>query len=142
MKKVVGQGIKHIIVGGFADLADIGFFNLIFLFFPAQIIVKAVSFLIAATIKYFGNKYWAFFTTPEPGGEGGLEKTSTKEIFVFLIITLVGLAINVAVFSFFVNIKGGLGFSAELWRQISVILALLITAIWNFCGYKFIVFKK
>lgn len=134
MKKIVGQGIRHILVGAVADLADIGFFNLLFWVFPFQISVKAVSFLCAAIIKYFGNKYWAF-NKPERNGAG-------KEALQFLAVTLIGLAINVAVFSVFVKINGGLGFSVEIWREISVILALLITAIWNFCGYKFLVFKK
>jgi len=131
----MGQGIRHIIVGAVADLADIGFFNLLFWVFPFQILVKAVSFLIAATLKYFGNKYWAF-RAPRSLGEVG-DKTPAGEIFVFLIITLVGLIINVAAFSVFVKMGSG-----PTWREISVILALLITAIWNFCGYKFIVFKK
>ncbi|MCX6720973.1 MAG: GtrA family protein [Candidatus Staskawiczbacteria bacterium] len=132
MKTILKQGIKHIITGGFADLVDIGAFILLFLFIPYQTIVKAVSFLIAATIKYFGNKYWAF-DSPEKDGTG-------KEAVQFLVITLIGLLINVASFSIFVRIN--IGLNTELWRQLSVIFAMFITAIWNFCGYKFLVFKK
>lgn len=132
MKLVLKQGIKHILTGGFADLVDIGFFNLLFLFLPFQIFVKAISFLVAAVIKYFGNKYWAF-NKPERSEVG-------KETVQFLAVTLIGLLINVASFALFVRM--GAGLSAELWRQVSVILAMLVTAIWNFCGYKFLVFKK
>jgi putative flippase GtrA len=132
MKLIVKQGIRHIITGGLADLVDIGFFNLLFWFFPAQLTIKAISFLLAAAIKYFGNKYWAF---DKPGKDG-----VAKEIIQFLVITLIGLAINVASFAVFVKIN--LGLSLGVWREISVIFALLVTAIWNFCGYKFVVFKK
>ena len=132
MKIIVKQGIRHILTGGFADLVDIGVFNLLFLFFPFQTIVKAVSFLVAATIKYFGNKYWAF-EKPENEEAG-------KEVLQFLAITLIGLLINVASFLFFVRMNAGFGVGT--WREVSVILALIVTAVWNFCGYKFIVFKK
>jgi len=139
MKLIVKQGIKHIITGGFADLADIGVFNLLFWFFPAQLAVKAVSFLAAAAIKYLGNKYWAFSAQGGPAS-GGEKVDTAKELTIFFLITLIGLAINVASFYFSVRINPGL--SSELWREVSVIFALMVTAIWNFCGYKFIVFKK
>lgn len=138
MKKILRQGIRHILTGGFADLIDIGVFNLLFFIFPAQIIIKAVSFLVAATIKYFGNKHWVF----EKHGKEDIN----REVGQFLIITLVGLAINVGVFYCAtiatMHLCIGAVCSANLWREISVIFALGVTAIWNFCGYKFIVFKK
>ncbi len=130
-EKLAGQATRHIITGGLADLADIGFFNVFLLFIP-DVFAKAFSFLVAVCIKYFGNKYWAF------------KKPETieirKEIVIFLLATAVGLAINLLSFSFFVNINTG--FSVNLWRQISVIFAMGVTAIWNFLSYKFIVFKK
>jgi len=132
MKTIIKQGVRHILTGGFADLIDIGVFNLLFFFFPAQLTIKAISFLIAAIVKYFGNKYWVF-DKPEKDG-------AKKEIMQFLGVTLVGLLINVASFSIFVKINSG--FSIEAWREISVILALIITAVWNFLGYKLLVFKK
>jgi len=138
MKIIVKQGIRHIITGGFADLVDIGIFNLLFWFFPFQTLAKVASFLVAATIKYFGNKYWAFRALRSLGEVG--EKSNIREVARFLTITLIGLLINVASFSLFVKINPGL--SLQLWREISVIFAILVTAIWNFCGYKFLVFKK
>lgn len=130
--KLIGQGIRHVLTGAFADIADIKLFQLFFWLFPAQLTVKVISFLLASVVKYLGNKYWVF-KKPEKDG-------SIKEILHFSAITIGGLFINVASFSFFV--KMNLGLSLELWREISVILALLVTAIWNFLGYKFIVFKK
>jgi putative flippase GtrA len=131
-KKVIGQGTRHILTGAFADVVDIKIFQLLYLFFPDGAELKAISFLGAVVIKYFGNKYWAF-DKPEKDGVG-------KERLQFLGVTLVGLFINVVSFSIFVKIDAG--FSAEMWREISVIFALLFTAIWNFLGYKLLVFKK
>lgn len=130
--KIVKQAVKHIITGAVADVVDIAVFTLLFYIFQAQLIIKAISFLVAAVIKYFGNKYWAF-DKPEKDKMG-------EEALQFFAITLIGLTINVASFYFFVKINPG--FDLNLWREVSVIFALLITAIWNFCGYKFIVFKK
>lgn len=129
MKLIVKQGIKHIFTGGVADLVDIGVFNLLFWIFPAQLIIKAISFLVAAVIKYFGNKIWVFDKN---------DGHSIKEAGQFLIVTLVGLLVNVASFYcatlFAPNTK--------IWTEISVIFAMGVTAIWNFLGYKLLVFKK
>lgn len=131
-KKVIGQGTRHILTGAFADVVDIKLFQILYLFFPDGAWLKVISFVGAVVIKYFGNKYWAF---DKPGKDN-----IKKEAGQFLAVSLIGLLINVVSFSIFVKINAGL--SAETWREISVIFALLITAIWNFLGYKLIVFKK
>jgi len=130
--KILKQAAKHIITGGVADVADILFFQIFFVLMQLDILAKAISFLVAVTIKYGGNKYWAFEKTERDNLK--------KEIFVFFLATLVGLLINVASFSFFVNIKTS--FPTDIWRLASVVLAMIITALWNFPAYKFLVFKK
>lgn len=126
------QAIKHILTGAVADAVDIGVFNLLFWLLPFELVIKAISFLVAVAIKYIGNKYWAF-EKPEKDG-------IKKEIAQFLAVTLIGLLINVASFYFFVRMETGINLA--LWREASVILALLVTAVWNFTSYKFLVFKK
>ena len=34
------------------------------------------------------------------------------------------------------------GITGKSWQEVSIILAALVAAAWNFLGYKFIVFKK
>jgi hypothetical protein len=51
-----------------------------------------------------------------------------------------GLAIDVVSFYYFSKIKTGI--SLKLWVELSIIFAALIAAVWNFLGYKFLVFKK
>lgn len=130
--KTINQVCKHVLTGGVADVADLVFFEIFFFILGADIASKAISFVIAVAIKFAGNKYWVF-NKPEKDG-------AKKEAFYFLFATLIGFLINIASFSFFVNIKTGL--SITLWRPICVILAMFITAAWNFPAYKFIVFKK
>lgn len=96
---------------------------------------KGISFLGATLAKYWGNKFWAFEQAEMKGAE--------KEFTQFFIVTLMGLGINVGAFYLFVNIIGPLfGIPFEVWETLGVILAALAVSVWNFVGYKFIVFKK
>lgn len=132
MKLIFKQGFRHILTGGVADLVDIGIFNLLFLFIPTQLPIKAVSFLVGAVIKYFGNKIWVFEKN---------DGHSAKEAGKFAFITAIGLIINVSSF-YYVSTIALAKVDATLWIEISVIFAMGVTAIWNFLGYKLIVFKK
>jgi len=142
MAEVVGRKILFVhqagrfaLAGAFADVIDIKVFQLLILFAPFSITFKAISFLVATFIKYWANKYWAFDTSPEQ-----------KKIFwdnqmaYFFLITAGGLALNV--FSFYYLNKIQTSISSHLWTELSIIFAALVAAIWNFLGYKFIVFKK
>lgn len=112
--------------------SDILFFSLLFLTSPLT--AKGISFLIATFLKFWGNKYWVF---------GRPEKDNLKkELVKFFSITLVGMVIDVTAFYYFVNILGPqFGTSVFVWIKLSVILAGVIVALWNFLGYKFLVFK-
>ena len=58
----------------------------------------------------------------------------------FFLVAIVGSLLNVVAFYFFGKIKTGLSF--KIWQEATIILAALITAAWNFFGYKYLVFKK
>lgn len=136
----VFQLAKFLLIGVLATLVDLGVLNILILIsgISAGIIFsifKGISFIVATCSKYFGDKLWAF------------EKKEMvrvgKEFTQFFIVTLVGLAINVAVASLVVNQIGPqFGFSPEIWANIGAIIAAFATVIWNFTGYKFLVFKK
>lgn len=136
----VFQGAKFLLVGAFATIVDLKLFEglviisgAVFLLNPT--FAKAISFLFATLIKYWGNKYWAFNKHEK--------ENMRQEIMQFFGITLVGLAIDVASFHYFAKTMGPqFGLSTELWVKLSVIFAALAAAVWNFAGYKFFVFKK
>lgn len=136
----VFQGAKHLLVGAFVTVIDLKLFEFLVwgfsLFFTiTPVILKGISFLIATSIKYWGNKYWAF--------EKHEKEDIIREVSQFFIVTVVGLGIDVGSFFYFTKIMGPqFGTPETVWIKLSVILAAAVAAIWTFAGYKFLVFKK
>ena len=136
----VFQVAKFALIGVLATLLDLGIMNILIWIFGqatgwAFNVFKGISFLGATLAKYFGNKFLAFEKTEVEGVE--------KEFTQFFIVTLVGLAINVAVASLIVNQVGPqFGITPQVWANVGGIGAAIAGSAWNFLGYKFVVFKK
>lgn len=138
---ILFQAAKFFFVGTlntFIDLGVVSFFIWIsgVAFGILYAIFKAISFLAATTNSYFWNKYWTFEKRKETPGPG--------EFFKFLVVTTIGLSINVGVASFTVDvIKPQFGLGPEFWASIvAPIIAAFSAFLWNFFASKFIVFKK
>ncbi|MCX6724412.1 MAG: GtrA family protein [Candidatus Staskawiczbacteria bacterium] len=140
----VHQVGKFVLVGAFADVIDIKVFQLLIIFAPFSSFVKAISFLAATVIKYWWNKHWAFDPSSSLASlgtsKGQGKNLWSGEVVKFFLVTLVGLAINVASFHYFGKID--VGMPIKTWTELCIIFSALVAAIWNFCGYKFLVFKK
>ncbi len=126
---------------GFANTAvDFGILNLLMLLFGITggiyySIFKGASFIGAVIHSYFWNKFWTFKkkTVEQVGGE----------FMQFLVVSLIGLGINIGIASLIVNyVSSPAGISATAWANIGAAMAIGVGLIWNFFGYKFIVFKK
>ncbi|MDP3093351.1 MAG: GtrA family protein [bacterium] len=128
------QFAKFFLVGGMNTLVDLGILNLLIL--AAGIssglwysVFKGVSFLIATTNSYFWNKLWTFGS-----GKGKFHQ--------FLVISVIGFFINVGAASFIVNLIGPqAGLTVKTWANVGALMGSAAGLIWNFLGYKFIVFK-
>ncbi len=135
----VWQFAKFAVIGLLNAALDFGILNLLIMFSGAYSgiyfsLFKAVSFIAAAGNGYFWNKHWTFL-------KGGLG--SPKEFGSYLSIGLIGLALNVAVASAVVNFISPIGnISPELWANVGTLLAVAVSAFFNFTGYKFFVFKR
>ncbi len=136
----VPQAAKFLLIGILATLIDIEIFKGLELVSGLDTSVtraafKGVSFVGATFAKYWGNKFLAF-------EKKGTEKAG-KELIQFYIVTLISLGMNVAVFSFLVNILGAqFGIPLSTWKTLCVILSGFIIFAWNFLACKFIVFKE
>ena len=93
------------------------------------------SFIVATLIKYSGDKFWVF--------EKMEKKGISKEFSQFFIITLISGAIHIGIASIVVNYIGPqFDISAVVWANIGKIIGIICASVWNFFGYKFVVFKK
>jgi len=137
---VIFQAGKFATVGISNTLIDWGVLNLQILltgitaglFYP---VFKGVSFLIAIINSFLWNKFWTF-------KKGETEKAG-KEFLQFLIVSGIGLGVNVGIASLAVNVIGPqAGISPKVWATVGALIATMFSMVWNFLGYKFIVFKK
>jgi len=148
------QASKFLLVGGLNTLVDWGVLSfLIFVFyryfsidlkdviftvFSLTIVFyslfKAISFILATANSYIWNRLWTFKrkTTEKIG----------KEFLQFVVVSIIGFVINVGIASFvfkFITPIGGLAINQ--WAIIAAAIATAISMVWNFLGYKFIVFN-
>lgn len=130
------QFSKFVLVGLLNTSIDFGILNLLVAATSITgglsiIPLNALAFSAAVTNSYFWNRRWVF-----AGRHGG-------NFVLFLIITIIGIGINSAVvflITTFVSPIGGL--DRTLWVNVAKILATGVSLVWNFTGYKLIVFKK
>jgi len=141
LAKVIYQIARFAEVGVMNTFIDFGILNLLIWITGitggvAIAPLNAFSFLCATSNSYFWNKFWTFSSSGE-------KKASGKEFTQFLIISAIGIAINTGIV-----VWGTSSFcpcsslSAGAWANVMKLLATFISMVWNFLGYKFIVFKK
>lgn len=137
---VLFQLAKFVLVGALNTFVDLGVLNLLMFVFSVSIgwlysIFKAISFTCSVVHSYFWNKFWTYGKK-----ETGVE---AKELGKFFLIAGIGFILNVGIASFVVNIIGPqFGLSLKIWANIGAIIATVCVFMWNFLGYKFLVFKK
>lgn len=134
------QFVKFALVGGANFLLDLGTLNFLIAatgissgFFAS--VFKAIAFLVAVISSFIGNRFWTFHALSV--------EHPMRQFFAFFTVSTVGLLINVAVFSFLndgVGPSGGI--EPKTWANISALGAAITVLLWNFFGYKFLVFRK
>jgi putative flippase GtrA len=152
---VIYQIAKFILVGGFNTLVDWGVLAfLIYLFsnyffagpqdtiltafgmtFVFYTMYKSISFIVASVNSYFWNKFWTF--------KRETTEHMSKEFLQFFIVTIIGFLINVAIAStIFRYVAPAAGLSINQWSMVAAVVATAVSMVWNFIGYKFIVFNE
>lgn len=98
------------------------------------ILLNALSFTAAATNSYLWNKFWTFQSKESSGG---------SEFVQFFVVAIIGALVNTGiVYGLTTFISPVLGLSKKLWANLAKVLATFASLVWDFIGYKFIVFKK
>ena len=132
------QFSKYAAVGFLGAAIDFGVLNIlsIALGVTAGLTVGWINipgFLIAVINAYLWNKLWVF----ENGIQGGLFRDLPK----FLAVTVSGLLINsgiIVLATTYIPSVGGA--AAEVWLNLAKVAATIAVIVWNFSGYKFVVF--
>lgn len=139
---VIYQLAKFALVGGFFAVFDLIILNLLMIKFGIRkeelfkySLFVAISFTIVTIFKYFANKYWAF--------ESFEKQNIEKEFLQFFVITLVSLLIQTTIASFsFRILTSALQLETKISANLGKIIGIILASVWNFLGYKFLVFKK
>ncbi len=152
---VIYQIAKFVLIGGFNTLVDWGVLAALIFIFRQYFLIdsrdtlvivfafglayysfyKAISFIIAATSSFFWNRFWTF--------KRETTETMGQEFFQFIVVTFIGFLINVGIASLvfkFVHPFGGLNY--DQWAIAAAVVATVFSMVWNFLGYKFIVFNE
>jgi putative flippase GtrA len=93
-----------------------------------------VGFIVIETMLWMAFRLWE-----RANGAAGVQ------FVTFIIVSIIGLIINSVVLSIGVRWLGDLnisGLEPDLLKNLAKILATGVSLIWNFLGYKMIVFKK
>ncbi len=131
---------KSFLVGILNSSIDMGVFDCLTWFFSVAsgwlpVLFKIVSFACGAVNSYFWNKFWTFQKKDT--------QNKVKEAVQFFLVTSGGLLIHTIIIYIVINIIGvRFGVSERMWASIGNMTAVFIGFVWNFLGYKFIVFKK
>jgi putative flippase GtrA len=141
MNGIIRQFLKFAVIGVINTGVDFGILNLLVWITdtskddPKLIFLNIISFSIAVVNSYWLNKKWAF----QDQGSGDTGKKFSK----FLIVSIIGVAINTTVLKFIsANVDPLFGLNDQLWINVAKIVATGISLIWNFIGYKLLVFRK
>jgi putative flippase GtrA len=96
-------------------------------------IFKAISFLVAVLNSYFINQSWTF------GRSGG--ERSVSQAGQFLAVSLLGAVINVSSASYVATFISPIHGIERYWPSIAALAGTASGLIFNFLGYKHIVFS-
>ncbi len=136
---VLYQFAKFACVGILNTSVDLGIFNLAtFLYGSLPVasvfaMFKAVSFLTATTNSFIWNKYWTFGANARP---------QAGEVVKFYAIAIIGGFLNVGVATAVRTANFSFISVNTLVNFVAPICGILVVFLWNFIGYKYVVFKK
>ena len=123
MKKLFSQLIKFGLVGGIAFLIDYGI--MVFLtevFKIPSLISAAISFTVSVIFNYIASVKWVFDVDKE-------KNSKTKELVVFILLSIVGLGINELIMWIMDKEFG-------IYYMISKIVATIVVMCYNFITRK------
>ena len=134
----VWQAAKFGLVGVLNTLIDLGVLNLLSFITGVTkgFVIGGVNipgFSVAVLNSYLWNKLWVF------QHKEGLWLDFPQ----FLVVSIIGIILNGTILVIMTTyVPPIFGLSEQIWLNVAKIVAIPANMIWNFLGYKFIVFRK
>lgn len=134
------QVAKFLVTGALNTLVDLGVLNLLIYLTGIATgiwysVFKAAGFAAAVINSFFWNKFWVF--------EARSIAEAPREFSKFITVSVLGIALNVSIASFLVNVIGApVSVSEKVWGNIAAVVAGLAVFVWNFVGYRLFVFRQ
>jgi len=133
---ILWQLAKFGLVGVLNTAIDFGILNFLSVLTSATagtalIPIKIGSFSVALVNSYFWNKGWVF------------EGKKRASPVTFAIVSALGIIINVGtVYALTTIIEAPGNISPSLWLNVANVGATGLSMVWNYLGYRLVVFKK
>ena len=128
---MIGQFLRYFVTGGLAFVIDFGVFALALYYFDVHYLVANLIGLMGGNvINYLLSIGWVFSAQKRT-----MEKHRLLEIIIFILISLVGMALN----EFLMFVFVGMFFLQEMVSKMS---AAIIVLLYNFFARKYILFKR
>lgn len=125
---------------GFTNAAvDFGVLYLLIWIFEVSgglpyVIFKTLSFIVAVVHSYFWNKYWVF----EAGG-----RADRAQMVKFFAVNILATIVNVTMAALVVSlVPPAFNLGAEAWAGVGAMAGSATALIFNFVGFRLVVFKK
>lgn len=141
--KLIRQFSKFVLIGFLNTAIDFTILNLLMWLTGIYkgrwiFLLNVISFSVAVVNSYLWNKFWVF-----KAREADQTKEIVSEFSQFIVIAVIGMIINsLIVFSITTFIPPVFGLNPQVWANLAKALATGVSLLWNFTGYKLIVFKK
>lgn len=138
LKAISSEASKYLVIGAVGYVIDLGLFNVFFHLLNSNasyepLLAKFASSGLAIVFTFFGNKYWTFRSHQS-------DRHYAAEIALFILVNVLGMAINIATlwFSHYV-----LGFTSLLADNISGnLIGVALATAFRFIGTRLFVFRN
>ena len=139
---LVHQLAKFVVVGGLSAMIDLGLLNVLMYSTGWSEgvefgLLKATSFSLGMTNAYLWNRNWTFRDRIDPGS------STRSQFLLYIAVALSGMLLNAIVATVIVSsVPAPLGWEPFQWANAAAVIAMGVSAMWDFNGYRVFVFRS
>ena len=128
--EIVGQFVRYAVIGLLNVTSFLAIFNALLFIGGPPLAANAAGFLLTSISSFFLNKLWTF-------GDRRRQVVA-RQYLVFVFFTLIGLAMNLILFSIFLIPLRRFG---TIGTNLAALAPLPFTVMWNFTSYRLWTFR-